>query len=149
MLGGPDAAAGFVNDQGQVSGGSYTSSTPNPATGIPTVDPFLWQNGQMQDLGSLGGTFGMPNWMNNRGEVAGTSDLAGDQTHHGFLWSNGKLTDVGTLGGNNSEGFWINDAGDVVGRADVPGSQTHHAFLHRNGHMTDLGLLPGENCDTA
>jgi probable HAF family extracellular repeat protein len=148
-LGGPDATVAIMNNRGQVTGQSYTNNTPNPATGIPTLDPFLWQNGKMQDLGTLGGTVGFANWMNNHGDVAGTSDLASDQTHHGFLWSNGKLTDLGTLGGDNSEGFWVNDAGDVVGRADVPGSQTHHAYLYKNGRMTDLGLLAGENCDTA
>jgi probable HAF family extracellular repeat protein len=61
--------------------------------------------------------------INNRGQVIGTSNLAGNQTHHAFLWE-GSLTDLGTLGGDNSEAYWINDAGEIVGRADVPGSQT-------------------------
>jgi probable HAF family extracellular repeat protein len=66
-LGGPDAIAGPVNNHGQLTGCSYTNDIPNPTTGVPTMDPFLWRNGTMRDLGTLGGTSGCGNFMNNRG----------------------------------------------------------------------------------
>lgn len=148
-LGGPDAFALYVNERGQIAGFSYTNSTPNPTTGIPTIDPFLWESGRMLDLGSLGGTLGFANALNDRGEVVGSSDLPGDQIFHPFLSSGGIIRDLGTLGGDSGEAFWINDVGEVVGRADVPGSQAHHAFLWKQGVMTDLGTPDGDMCSTA
>jgi probable HAF family extracellular repeat protein len=150
-LGGPDAYALYVNDRGQIAGGSFTDSVSNPSTGIPTMHPFLWDNGNLQDLGTLGGlgslgqfNFGYSvevNGLNARGEVVGTSPLAGDQTYHAVLW-NGTLKDLGTLGGNNSRGWWVSDSGLVVGNADVsPQSTNHHAFLWKDGVMTDLRTL--------
>ena len=40
-LGGPDAVSTTLNAAGQITGQSYTSTAANPATGIPTLDPFL------------------------------------------------------------------------------------------------------------
>jgi probable HAF family extracellular repeat protein len=144
-LGGPDSAPnnGCNNQRtGFVTGASLTNSTPNPTTGFPTVDPFLWNNGTMIDLGTLGGTFGFASCANNRGQVTGASNLAGDAVNHPFLWDRGVLTDLGTLGGDFGSPNWINDAGDVVGAAGLaPGSNLQHAFLWRHGHMMDLGSL--------
>ena len=46
----------------------------------------------MIDLGSLGGTFGLPNALNNRGQVVGQSNLPGDQPGNfdPFLWDGEK-----------------------------------------------------------
>jgi probable HAF family extracellular repeat protein len=147
-LGGPDASAFVLNERGQAGGSSYVNSTPNPATGIPTIDPFLWENGKMTDLGSLGGTFGLPVALNNRGQVIGVSNLVGDQVTDPFLWDRGKLIDLytATNGGNVIAVDAINDAGEIVGAADFSstGGSPYSAVLWKNGAATNLGTLSGD-----
>ena len=148
-LGGNDAAAAFINARAQIAGASFTTTGANPTTGRPTQHPFLWENGRMRDLGSLGGTSGYPAALNDKGQVAGGMNLPGDQAQHAFLWDDGRLIDLGTLGGDKSHANWLNAAGDVVGNADLPGSTTHGAFLWKDGQLIDLGRLNGDVCSTA
>jgi probable HAF family extracellular repeat protein len=147
-LGGPDAYAMAINEQGQVIGISYTNSTPNQTTScsfgpVPTIDPFLWENGKMIDLGSLGGVCGIPAWINSKGQVVGGSDLAGDLASHAFLWTKETgMRDLGTLGGGSSGASQINDSGVVVGGSSLPGDKLFDAFLW-DGTMHDLGAING------
>jgi probable HAF family extracellular repeat protein len=147
---GTDAFAYFINERGQITGNSFTNTIINPVTGTATQDPFLWENGKMTDLGTLGGTFGFPNAMNNQGQVVGQSNVAGDINAHAFLWDKGTLTDLGTLPGASppsSQALWINDAGDIVGGSYTP--TAFHAFLWQRRVMTDLGTVDGDLCSGA
>jgi probable HAF family extracellular repeat protein len=154
-LGGPEAWALFVNERGQVAGFSFTNSIPNPVldacgANVPTEVPFLWEKDKgMTSLGTLGGTCGLPYGLNNRGQVVGLSDLAGDSTSHPFLWGGGSLTDLGTLGGSFGIAMGINDAGAVVGGATNENDQAFLAFLWKHGVMTNLGTLNGDDCSFA
>jgi probable HAF family extracellular repeat protein len=58
------------------------------------------------NLSGLGGTSSVGLSINDRGWVAGRSNLAGNQSRHATLWRNGRLTDLGTLGGPNSAVLW-------------------------------------------
>jgi ubiquinone/menaquinone biosynthesis methyltransferase len=53
---------------------------------VPTTDPFFWDGTKMWDVGSLGGTCGIANGLNNQGQVIGISYLAGNIFQHGFRW---------------------------------------------------------------
>ena len=55
-LGGADSTGWFINDHGQIDGNSYPDATVIPGLGRPAQHPFLWQNGSMQDLGTLPGS---------------------------------------------------------------------------------------------
>ena len=94
----------------------------------------------MTDLGTLGGTYGYPNWLNNHGQVVGFSNMPGDWFGHPFFWDKGVMTDMGTLGGYYANSYVINDAGQAVGISDLA-DFTHHAFVWSKGKMTDLGAV--------
>jgi probable HAF family extracellular repeat protein len=141
---GQDSLGIFLNERSQVAGVSFTNSIPNPTTGLPTVAPFFWENGQMVNVGTFGGTSAETAGLNNRGQVVGTSSLAGDTTAHAFLWQNGTMRDLGTLGGTFSRANGLNDRGDVIGTTSLAGDQSYRAFVWRNGRMKDLGTLPGD-----
>lgn len=148
-LGGPDAVMNELNPRGQIAGDSYTNATRNPRTDSPTTHPFLWTDGHMRDLGTLGGTLSTTNWLNDRGEVVGQSNTASNRTAHPFLWDGKRLRDLGTLGGDYGAANHINEAGHVVGVAALPGNHAFHAFLWERGVMTDLTRRDNSPCTYA
>jgi len=59
---------------------------------------FLWRNGVMTDLGTLGGDNSDAIWINERGDVTGSADLPGFNLHDAVVWKDGKMIDLGTVG---------------------------------------------------
>lgn len=103
--------------------------------------------GEVQNLGSLGGTRSTVNQLTEESTVVGKSSLSGDATSHAFVWRNGSMTDLGTLGGTNSEAIAANNAGQIIGNSEIVTNTTYaltHGFLHQNGAMTDLGTFGGQ-----
>ncbi len=122
--------ANGVNNSGQVVGNSGTHA-------------FLYDNGKMTDLGTLGGPTSYAYGINLQSQIVGYADTAAGTTH-AFLSDHGTMTDLGTLGGANSYAYGINDLGQIVGQSQTA-SGSYHAFLYQTGSMTDLGSLAGDN----
>jgi len=148
VAGDPDGIAFAINDSGQAVGASGDCTTFNTISldNLSPLHALLWRAGTVTDLGTLGGTGHGDGieaiYLNNKGQVVGNSDLAGDTNFHGFLWNEGTgMQDLGTLPGDaNSAAIGINDAGDVVG-VSLDAKFNPRAFFWRNGVMTDLNTL--------
>src|SRR5215218_9140444 len=132
-LGGTSVARD-INDSGQVAGQSQNTSG--------QLRAFLWENGQMTDLGTLGGTTSAARGIDDSGRVVGFSRISSTNNQmRAFLAEKGQMTNLGTLTGfSSSEAWHINDSGVAVGRSYNSGSQGR-AVLWENGQIKDLGVF--------
>jgi probable HAF family extracellular repeat protein len=108
-LGGPDAVAKGISDNGSVVGWARTTTDAYHA--------FLYTQGPMTDLGTLGGWFSIGQAINASGQIAGVSYMVPGPTGptRAFLYHGGELRDLGTVGEWWSSAEDINDEGLVVG----------------------------------
>lgn len=142
-LGGYESSAEDVNDSGVVVGSAETEDFLEYYGLQPVTHAFLHQNGQMQDLGTLGGHLSGANAINNLGHVVGVSGTSLDDilAFSVFLWRGGVMHDLNQRIPQDSGWSlgWvtdINDAGQIVGSGVNPEGQGH-AFL-----LTPLGCAP-------
>jgi probable HAF family extracellular repeat protein len=94
---------------------------------------FLWRNGTITDLGSLGGGWSVPTAISNRGQVVGDSaDATGLQS--GFVWQHGGMTRLPApdrYAGDRTRALAINDHNQIVGddgNADTERPDAHNRF---------------------
>ncbi len=158
--GGYESFANAVNGTGQVIGGALnTVPDPNSLVGpgfYPTqTRAFLWEHGVMQDLGTLGGTDAMAQFINERGQVVGLSYTSSAPNTScpfflplalgSFIWDEKSgMRNLGTLGGTCAVATGVNNAGIVIGD-NVNDEPIQRAFLWDNGSIKDLGGTIGGN----
>jgi probable HAF family extracellular repeat protein len=118
-----------INGQNAVVGELYNKDT-------RCSHAFLWKDGALTDLGTLGGLNSYAQAINDSDHVVGWSQTT-DGKVHAFLWKDGVMSDLGTLGGDSSYAMAINEHNQVVGNSDTRNGTTH-AFLWQGGGMTDI-----------
>jgi probable HAF family extracellular repeat protein len=142
-----NSQATSVNSAG-VAAGTAVSLTAVDIEGNPVSHAFLFSDGNVTDLGTLGGSSSVANGINSAGQIVGWSNIPSNSNppSHATLWSANIPTDLGTLGGSNSIAMAINNAGIVVGESELAGLNVAnltiaHATMWKDGAATDLGVL--------
>ncbi len=146
-----------INDKEELTG--YVE-TPGCTGSHCTARAFVWSAGNLRDLGTLAGSSVRPEAINNKGDIAGTIEVASDHpaqcssstAHsemHPFVYANGKTSDLGAPPGSCGMVLRLNDNDDAL-----------IVYTHQNdaGHQVDLSAgyrggkviaLPGNGTLTA
>lgn len=182
-LGGPNSSVGFPakNNQGILVGFSQTSDSDPLREGWNyTCSPsghlcqgknlitrgFIWQNGAMTSLATLGGNINEAFGINNSGQVVGVAETGNpDSTcvrpqvldYFGVIWNtDGSIQKLLPFSGDPiSAAVGINNNGQVVGGsgpcAPLSPAIGRHAVLWQSGSVTatDLGNLGGSTNNVA
>lgn len=114
------ASVADINRSGWLVGGYYDG------TG---THGYVWHDGVMQVLATLGGTNASLVAINDKGVAVGTSYLAGNTTTRGYVWDGGQVTTIPTFGGASGNATDINSHGVVVGSAqDASGAWIAYTY---------------------
>jgi probable HAF family extracellular repeat protein len=151
---------GGINDRGEAVGMAETS-VPDPNGEDmcafhtqKTCRPFLWRDGHIMGLPTLGGNNGQAAAINNREQIVGISETTAPDpgcppskqpgtTVLPVMWERGEVRALPTLPGE-PDGFvqGLNDRGQAVGATGTCTSFAIHAVLWENDHafqLADLG----------
>jgi probable HAF family extracellular repeat protein len=127
-----------INNSGVATG---YSGYPGPV-GLNYFHAFIYQNGTLQDIGTLDGIDAeydsAGNDINDLGQVAGWSGT------RPFLYSGGSMLDLGALGAYGGYANALNEDAVVVGYSAsslTPGGTVEHGFLWDDGAIVDLNTL--------
>lgn len=156
-LGGKRIYVHGINNLTQIVGEAETSSN--------VFHAFLWQKGQITDLGAYPDDFStVPHAspirvnlpaassavsINSKSEVVGQSEsTSGGFEYHAVIWNQGQIGDLGVVLYGDSAATKINDNGQVIGNSieddDLPLTRKYYSkpFLLQNNQSKLLPLAP-------
>jgi probable HAF family extracellular repeat protein len=133
-----------INDAGQVVGVSGTSVFDVDYNG----HAFLYSDGKMQDLGTLGERFSSAFDINNHGEIVGWTDVTGHDGRLAFFYADGQMRtlDSMVLGAPTISfgmAFAINDAGQILASGLDTRAQAWGSYLLTPVPEPDTWLMLG------
>jgi probable HAF family extracellular repeat protein len=110
---------------------------------------FLFVEGKMVDLGTLGGEFSRASAISDRGWIVGSSGLKAYGSRHAFLYRNGRLEDLGVpdgfersdAKGINTEGMIVGEVSTITGSGFLRIDVDSRAYRCREGRWSDLNRL--------
>jgi probable HAF family extracellular repeat protein len=171
-LGGPNSLAYALNDRGQAVGAAENTIANSEdfcgfnaygvAKSSTACQPFVFQNGVMTKLPTLGGPNGVAYSINNRSEAVGWAETTSKDPHPAcgvlqfqpVLWGTTSTRTLPTFPGDpGGAAASINDNGQVVGATGTcdtfnPNSGLYlvekHAMLWEAGAAINLGNLGGD-----
>ena len=158
-LGGPNsnvAESAMINDRDEIVGFSDTTTADpngedfcNLGTSLVCA-PFVWSDGEMRLLPTLGGNNAWAIAINNRGDIVGQSETSNfdacspnAQQVEAVIWKNGSVYTIpGYAGDPDGYAGGINNRGDIVYFTGcITGAI--HALLWRDNQVVYLGSLGG------
>jgi len=169
-LGGPNGGVSAISSGGEMAGVAQNSVVDRSCL-APIQHQFQavkWDaKGEIHELPPLpGDTVGFGLWMNDGGQVVGTSGTCANTQPIGVvvgpravLWEkDGSAHELPSLGGTvntslvavGNRALAINNRGQMVGGSSLPDNTTAHAVLWLDKtSILDLGTLPGDSNSAA
>lgn len=118
-----------INDNDQVVG--YVHDKQNSSY----CHPFLYANGEMQELQRFGGVGAIPRDINNNGQIVGSVQYGSGRA---FLYNNGAMQDLNSLV-EPSSGWTLNSANAINSTGQIVGNGTNPAGKSRAFLLTPVG----------
>lgn len=146
LVDGLGASANALNNAGMIVGSAERAS--GGTFGGPSSSVF-WRDGQIHEIGGLGGDVSLATGVNENGVVTGYSNAANQQPVKAYRWTEAGGFEVLESFISNMPALAtdINDNGVVVGHAGLSFQQNTAVYWDEDGHVHELGRTDEDSID--